>query len=57
MASPEFNLQQNDIIYVEPNKYKKRQVWSLPPVYSATVSIFGTAMTVINFVLLLSKRT
>lgn len=57
MASPEFNLQQNDILYVEPNKYKKRSIWSLPPVYGAAVSIFGTAMTVINFVLLLSKRT
>ena len=53
---PEFQLQQNDILYVEPNKYKKRSVWSLPPVYTAGVSIFGTAVSVINFVLLLSKK-
>ena len=52
---PEFQLQQNDILYVEPNKYKKRSVWSLPPVYTAGVSIFGTAVSVINFVLLLTK--
>lgn len=57
MSSPEFNLQQNDILYVEPNKYKKRSIWSLPPIYGASVSIFGTAMSIINFVLLLSKRT
>ena len=52
---PEFQLQQNDILYVEPNKYKKRSVWSLPPVYTAGVSIFGTAVSIINFVLLLTK--
>lgn len=56
MTMPEFELQQNDVLYVEPNKYKKRTVWSLPPVYNAAVGIFGTAMSVINFVLLLSKK-
>lgn len=56
MAMPEFELQQNDVLYVEPNKYKKRTVWSLPPLYSASVGIFGTAMTVINFILILSKK-
>ena len=53
--APEFQLQQNDILYVEPNKYKKRTVWSLPPVYGAAVSIFGTSMSVLNFILLLTK--
>ena len=56
MTMPEFELQQNDILYVEPNKYKKRSVWSLPPVYTASVGIFGTAISIINMVLLLSKR-
>lgn len=56
MAMPEFELQQNDILYVEPNKYKKRTIWSLPPVYTAGVGIFGTAMSLINFILLLSKK-
>lgn len=55
MTMPEFELQQNDILYVEPNKYKKRSVWSLPPVYAAGVSIFGTAVSIVNFVLLLAK--
>ena len=56
ISMPEFELQQNDVLYVEPNKYKKRSVWSMPPVYGAAVSIFGTAISVINFVLLLSKK-
>ena len=56
MSMPEFQLQQNDILYVEPNKYKKRGVWSLPPVYTAGVGIFGTAVSVINFVLLLTNK-
>jgi hypothetical protein len=56
MAMPEFELQQNDILYVEPNKYKKRGIWSLPPVYNASVGIFGTAISVINMVILLTKK-
>jgi len=55
ITMPEFELQQNDMLYVEPNKYKKRSVWSLPPVYAAGVSIFGTAVSIVNFVLLLAK--
>ena len=46
IAMPEFNLQQNDIIYVQPNKYKARTVWSMPPAYSAGVSIFSTVVSV-----------
>lgn len=56
MTKPEFELQQNDILYVEPNKYKKRSIWSLPPVYGAAVSIFGTAVSIVNFVLLLDRK-
>lgn len=55
VTQPEFELQQNDILYVEPNKYKKRSIWSLPPAYAAGVSIFGTVVSVVNFVLLLAK--
>lgn len=56
MASPEYNLQQNDILYVEPNKYKKRSIWSLPPLYTASVGIFGTAISVLNFILYLTNK-
>ena len=56
MSIPEFELQQNDVLYVEPNKYKKRTVWSLPPLYSAGVSIFSTAVSVITFITVLVKK-
>ncbi len=56
MAMPEFELQQNDILYVEPNKYRKRSIWSLPPVYNAAVGVFGTAMSIINLIILLTKK-
>ena len=56
ISSPEFDLQQNDILYVEPNKYKKRSIWSLPPVYTAGVGIFGTAVSVLNFILYLTNK-
>jgi len=56
MSMPEFELQQNDVLYVEPNKYKKRSIWGLPPVYNAAVGIFGTAVSIINFILLLSRK-
>ncbi len=56
MTMPEFNLQQNDILYVEPNKYKRRSVWSMPPTYTVGVSMLGTAMSLITFITVLSKK-
>ena len=56
MSMPEFELQQNDVLYVEPNKYKKRTVWSLPPLYNASVGIFSTAVSVITFITVLVKK-
>lgn len=56
MTMPEFELQQNDILYVEPNKYKKRSIWSMPPVYSTAVGMLGTAMSLITFITVLAKK-
>lgn len=56
ITMPEFELQQNDILYVEPNKYKKRSVWSMPPVYTTAISMLGTAMSLITFITLLAKK-
>jgi len=56
MTMPEFELQQNDILYVEPNKYKKRSVWSLPPLYTAVVGILGTTMSLVTFITVLAKK-
>ena len=55
ISTPEFNLQQNDILYVEPNKYKARSVWSVPPMYSFAVSVLGTAMSIFTFIAVRAK--
>lgn len=55
ISSPDFNLQQNDILYVEPNKYKARSVWSVPPMYSFAVSVLGTAMSIFTFIAVRTK--
>lgn len=39
LLSPYFNLQQNDFIYVEPNKSMRNQAWGLPPAVSSTITI------------------
>ena len=41
LLSPYFNLQQNDIIYVQPNKSLQQNAWQLSPVASATITIVG----------------
>ena len=56
LASQEFQLQQNDILYVEPNKYKKRSIWSAGPLFSFGISMMGTAMSLITFITVLAKK-
>lgn len=56
LSSPDFQLQQNDILYVEPNKYKKRSIWSVAPTFSFGLSMMGTAMSLITFVTVLAKK-
>lgn len=56
MTMPEFELQQNDILYVSPNKYKKRSVFTVPPMYSFGVSMLGTAMSLITFITVMAKK-
>lgn len=41
LLSPYFNLQQNDIIYVEPNKSATYGAWQLSPAVGATITIVG----------------
>lgn len=55
IASPDFFLQQNDILYVEPTKYRKRSVWSVPPAYSFGVGVLGTLMSVFTFITVRAK--
>ena len=56
LSSPDFQLQQNDILYVTPNKYKKRSIWSVSPTFSFGVGMMGTAMSLITFVTVLAKK-
>ena len=56
LSSPDYQLQQNDILYVEPNKYKKRSIWSVAPTFSFGLSMMGTAMSLITFVTVLAKK-
>ena len=41
LLSPYFTLQQNDIIYVQPNKSLRAQAWSLSPGVTSTITIIG----------------
>ena len=56
MSMPEFELQQNDILYVEPTKYKSRSAWSMPPIYTTVIGMLGTAMSLITFITVMAKR-
>ena len=55
IAQPEFFLQQNDILYVEPTKYRKRSVWSIPPAYSFGVGVMSTLMSIFTFITVRAK--
>ena len=55
LVSPHFNLQQNDIIYVEPNASKARSSWSIPPGLSLGMSAVGTLISIATFVITLTK--
>lgn len=56
LTMPEFELQQNDILYVQPTKYKARSAWSMPPMYSTVVGMLGTAMSLITFITVMAKK-
>lgn len=56
ISSPEFNLQQNDILYVQPSEYKARSAWSAPPMLSFGIGLLGTAMSITTFILVLADR-
>ncbi len=55
LTSPYYNLQQNDIVYVEPNDSQKRSSWTMPPAWSLGLTLLGTVMSVTTFVITLTK--
>ena len=55
IVSSDFNLQQNDIIYVEPNASKARSSWSVPPALTLGLSSVGTLISIATFIVTLTK--
>lgn len=51
LLSPYFNLQQNDIIYVVPNKSMANTSWTLSPAVSTTLTFVGGISSIIGLVL------
>lgn len=55
IVSPNFNLRQNDIVYVEPNASKQRSSFSIPPQWQFGTSILGIVVSVVTLVVTLTK--
>lgn len=51
LLSPYFNLQQNDIIYVEPNKSAAKSAWQLDPAFGATFTIVGGISSIASLII------
>ncbi len=56
LLSPGYNLQQNDVIYVQPNKAKARSAWTIAPGWSFAMSIIGTLVSISTLVITLTKK-
>ena len=55
LLSPGYNLQQNDVIYVQPHKAKARSAWTIAPGWSFAMSIIGTLVSISTLVITLTK--
>lgn len=55
ILSPYYNLQQNDVIYVQPNASKARTSWTIPPALSLTLSSVGTLISIATLIVTISK--
>ncbi len=51
LLSPYFYLQQNDVIYVEPNQSMKNTSWALNPAVTVTISLLGSTMSLASFII------
>lgn len=50
LLSPYYNLQQNDLIYVEPNKSMRHAAWQMNPAVNITIGFLGTTMSLFSFI-------
>lgn len=55
LLSPYYNLQQNDVIYVQPNASKARSSWSIPPALSLALSSIGTLISIATLIVTITK--
>lgn len=55
LVSSDLYLQQNDIIYVEPNASKARSSWQVPPGLTLAFSSLGVALSIATLVVTLTK--
>ncbi len=55
IVSPDFYLQQNDCIYVEPNASKARSSWSVPPALTLSLSSIGTLVSIATLIVTITK--
>ncbi len=53
LLSPYFNLQQNDIIYVVPNKSMASGAWTLSPAVTTVFTLVGGVSSIIALVVTL----
>lgn len=51
LLSPYFNLQQNDMIYVEPNKSMAQNAWQINPAVGATITVVGGLSSIASLVI------
>lgn len=51
LVSPYFNLQQNDIIYVEPNRSAKQNAWQMHQGWNVAISVVGGISSVAALVI------
>lgn len=51
LLSPYFNLQQNDMIYVEPNKSMAQSAWQINPAVGATITILGGLSSIASLII------
>lgn len=57
ILSPYFYLQQNDVLYVEPNISKARSSTVVPPTASLAISIIGSALSVASLIMTILNFT
>lgn len=51
LMSPYFTLQQNDVIYVTPNKSMQNQAWQMAPGAQSAITIIGGVSSLASLVI------